>query len=238
MLERWINPLYLDRAHDFREAALAKPGAKYIVLDEFFHEPMVAALARQHQEVQFPGGDDNFASKELEADQSDCVASELFFSPAWQRYAAWMVGTELVRPGFTIVKLRRHASMGHGLWVHSDRPGTASMTILGYLNRNWRVEDGSLLQFWKVLPIDDPGSQRVHKMSDYRGRRLDFLTNSTEALVVLPGNPGQTARVELLEHVLPEYNRVVLCDFQRDPGFHSISPGNGRIRRGFLQWLF
>ena len=40
VLDRWINPIYLQAnvVERIREDVAAKPGAKYIVLDDFFIE--------------------------------------------------------------------------------------------------------------------------------------------------------------------------------------------------------
>jgi hypothetical protein len=45
------------------------------------------------------------------------------------------------------------------------------------------------------------------------------------------------AEMFLIDQVLPEYNRLVVTDFVRDPCYHAITPSNGRIRYGVVQWL-
>jgi hypothetical protein len=47
-----------------------------------------------------------------------------------------------------------------------------------------------------------------------------------------------TAVVDLLDQILPVYNRIVICNVQYDASYHSITPSNGRARDGFLPWRY
>ncbi len=50
ILDEWINPRYLldDFVESVREDVLAKPGAKYVVLDDFFQVHKIEELIEAH----------------------------------------------------------------------------------------------------------------------------------------------------------------------------------------------
>ena len=113
------------------------------------------------------------------------------------------------------------------------------MVVLGYFNRGWSKEDGGLLQLWRARPDADRTCD-AYRWDDYVGRRLSFLTRQKEFRIELQSSRGRRfiGRVRQVDQVAPTYNRVVICDFQRDVAYHSVSPSGDRARNGFLQWLY
>jgi len=96
-----------------------------------------------------------------------------------------------------------------------------------------------VLQFWVETPRHESVDTVEYSMEKYGNERLDFLNERyllTTDLVAYDG--GKPSELFLIDQILPEYNRLVLADFIRDPAYHSITPGNGRTRYAIVQWLF
>jgi hypothetical protein len=39
----------------------------------------------------------------------------------------------------------------------------------------------------------------------------------------------------LIDQILPSYNRIVIFNLNNKPIYHSVTPNNGKIRKGFIQ---
>jgi hypothetical protein len=246
ILQKWINPDYLkpDTISRIKESSKAKPFCKYAVLDNFFNEALLDEYIEYHQQLTFKADDENlpYDSTWAAATNDGTIGSELFFHIPWHNLLAEYTDTKLViGNGMTSVKLRAHEPDSKGFWVHTDRTNRKHvvMAALIYLNKNWKKE-GSLLQLWSDITPPEPieNTDVDFRWKFYKDQRLDFLTEHqmlTTHLVTPNGiKPG---KVFLLDQITPEYNRLVLTDFIRDPAYHSITPSNGRMRYAIVQWL-
>lgn len=243
VLRKWIQPQHLDLVR-LRETVLVKPTLRYLVLDDFFREDMIATLISHHASLHFEDDEPetNYHATAVRTDRALKIhaGSELFLRRAWHRYLAYIVAARLRRPGRTVVKYRRHPPRARGFWIHTDRDPDMpkALVVLGYFNRDWRAKHGGMLQFWRAYQAA-PSAPAPHRWDDYLGKRLSFLTDQPRLTIELPTEHGKmTAVVDLLDQILPVYNRVVICNFQHDASYHSITPSNGRARDGFMQWLY
>lgn len=249
VLDEWINPIYLsaEGVHDIREAVAAKPGAKYVVLDNFFLEHKIQELIAQHKTLQFneeldrraPGTGEwlPYDGALVYAKPGQHVGSDLFFDEEWHRYLAYLTHCEMEYPTETDVKLRWHQKDAHGFWVHTDA-GFRTMVAIAYFNKGWRAEDGGLLQLWEKVEGTAPG---VHEVNRPQGR-MDFLTQHKRIRTSTPGGGWKDgtkgpADLVLVDQIVPAYNRIFINNYQHNPSYHSVTPSNGRERTGFVQWL-
>ncbi len=242
----WVNDYYLEprTISAIRESVLAKPDAKYAVLDGFFKTEKLNELIRKHANLEFSEEQDRRASDGtwLPYDGAVCFArkdqhfgSDLFFSDNWHAYCADLVGTRIKHPCPTEVKLRHHRPYADGFWIHTDF-GQRQMVIITYFNKNWKFKDGGLLQLWR---IDEGLADHVFEINDPKGR-MDFLAEHKRIRTSSPGGgfaDRKTHDLVLIDQIVPVYNRVFMCDFQSSPAFHSVTPSNSRERTGFVQWL-
>lgn len=243
ILQKWINPRYLD-PRPLRDIVDSKPYTKYVVIDNFFNNTALKKLVQRHNELVFQKDDiglryDSTAVKIYSENKHNC---ELFFHQGWYQYCAYITGTCLNKPGKTTLKLRRHPKWAKGFWPHTDvskdKKESKAMTVLGYFNEGWQKADGGLLQLWRAYSLSDE-CERVYSWKDYEDKRLSFLIDNNCFAVTAVAPVGLLPlKIELLDQIEPIYNRVVFCDFQRTPAFHSVTPSNNRIRDGFVQWLY
>jgi len=247
VLDKWINPYYLrdDVVERIRQDILAKPAAKYAVLDNFFIEEKLEELVAQHQTLQFNEELDRRAHKTGEwlpydgalvyAKPGQHVGSDLFFDDEWHRYLAYLTHCKMNFPTTTDVKLRWHQKDANGFWVHTDS-GIRTLVAIAYFNRDWKAEDGGLLQLWRV---DEAQAAGAFEVESPKGR-MDFLVKHKRIRTRTPGGgfdkPGAKDLV-LIDQIVPCYNRIFINNYQDDPAFHSVTPSNGRERTGFVQWL-
>ena len=248
ILERWLNPYYLNPTtrENIRQSVLAKPGPKYTVLDNFFRTEMLDELIRQHSFLAFNEEIDRRApdgswlpydGAVVFAREGKHFGSELFFAPEWHRYLMQLVDCHLPDPIGTEVKLRWHRPDAGGFWIHTDR-GDRAMVVIAYFNKGWKVEDGGLLQLWRVDEAQAPGVPQIDGISPTE--RLDVLTRYKRIRTATPGGgfPDQCAHdLVLIDQIVPVYNRVFICNYQHDPAYHSVTPSNGKERTGFVQWF-
>jgi hypothetical protein len=248
-LARWLAPRYLDpdRIAALVQTASAKPNMRYLVLDDFFRGDALDELIAHCKTLGF--------SEEL--DRRDGTAWllydgavkfanatdrgwDLFADPSWHAYCALLVGSSFPRPPRHVVKLRYHKPDATGFWIHSDaREGERSLVAIAYFNREWRVEDGGLLQLWRE---DEASALNVPEV-DWPDptRALDVLA-SKRIRTRTPGGgfrdePDRARDLVLVDQVVPEYNRLFLCNLQTNPAWHSVTPSRGRARYGFVQWI-
>ena len=178
------------------------------------------------------------------AEENKHFGSDLFFSKDWHEYVSYIVGSDLLAPGRALVRLRRHDPLAHGFWPHSDwvedTRGRRAAFVLGYFNKNWTLEDGGIFQLWHPLPANGDDPATLHRWNDYCGQRLSFLDTGEDIVVEVPvGSLGfRKKKLVLIDQILPEYNRIMICDLTSDPVLHSVSPSRGRLREGFVQWVY
>lgn len=246
ILDEWVNPQYLDDEYveTIRESVIAKPIAKYTVLDNFFREEKLDEMIRQHATLPFSEQNDKvtvngellpYDSSVVFAQRGEHFGSELFYDEEWQQYCCYIAGVELSPPFGTEIKLRCHKADADGFWVHTDST-IRSLVVIGYFNRRWQAKDGGLLQLWKVE--DEYGA--TPEFNTPKGR-LDFLEKYNRIRTSTPGGgfeDGRTHDLILVDQIVPAYNRIFLCNFQYSPTYHSVTPSHGRERLGFVQWLF
>lgn len=244
VLDQWINPTYLRPRiiKSLKESVLAKPDIRYLVLDNFFSEEALDQLIEQHKTLSFDEKKDRTGpnGEWLPYDSAVCWAtekhfgSELFFSPLWHQYVAELVHVNLKEETHSGVKLRWHRPYSDGFWIHRD---DHKIAILAYFNKEWRTFDGGLLQLWRV----DEGLIDGTPTFENPEGRLDFLSQHKRIRTSTPGSgflEGRRHDLILVDQICPEYNRVVICNFETDPVYHSVTPSNGRERTGFVQWLY
>lgn len=245
VLDEWINPVYLDPEYinSIRETIKAKPAIKYSVLDNFFRTDKLDELIRQHARLEFSEENDRRspATKEwLPYDGAVVFAdrqhygSELFFSPEWHEYCCYICDAVILNPG-TEIKLRYHKPMADGFWIHTDST-IRDIVAICYFNRGWTVDDGGLLQLWRV---DEELSPKALRVDSPKGR-MDFLKKH-RIQTSTPGGgfpDGNVHDLVLIDQIVPAYNRLFICNFKDTPAYHSVTPGNGKVRQGFVQWLF
>lgn len=245
VLEDWINPLYLDpeNVNAIRQSIRAKPAIKYAVLDNFFNTDKLEELIRQHKYLEFSEENDRRAPRTgdwLPYDGAVVFAdkmhfgSELFFDAEWHEYCCYICDAQIRNLG-TEIKLRYHKPHADGFWIHTDST-IRDIVIICYFNRGWTADDGGLLQLWRV---DEELSPEAFKAETPKGR-MDFLKHH-RIQTSTPGGgfpDGNVHDLVLIDQIVPAYNRVFICNFKDTPAYHSVTPSNGKVRQGFVQWLF
>jgi hypothetical protein len=91
---------------------------------------------------------------------------------------------------------------------------------------------------WRAAPSTAP-PENVIRFTRDKDRRLDFLLQPD--LDVQAGDEHNrlvTYRFTLLEQIVPAFNRMVLCDFVSDPAYHSVSPGQSKVRYDITQRFY
>lgn len=248
VLDEWVNPYYLsdEAVFNIRETVAAKPGAKYVVLDNFFLESKLEELIEQHKTLEFneeldrraPGTGEwlPYDGALVYAKPGQHVGSDLFFDEEWHRYLAHLTHCRMDFPTQTDVKLRWHQKDAHGFWIHTDAV-FRTMVAITYFNKDWRVEDGGLLQLWRP---DEAKARDVFEVDRPKGR-MDFLTHHKRIRTSTPGGGFKDHRgphdLVLVDQIVPAYNRIFINNYQDDPAYHSVTPSNGRERTGIVQWL-
>lgn len=246
ILKKWVTPYYLepDTIQEIKASSQAKPFAKYACLDNFFNEAILDEYIEQHCHLEFSPDDKGlpYDSKWAPARRGS-LGGELFYHPSWHRLLAEYTDTKLVvGNGETSVKLRAHDPDSKGFWIHTDRTNRKSVVLaaLTYLNKDWKESDGAILQLWAEAARTEPLSADAveFRWKDYKDERLDFLNEHRTLTTHLVKQGGvKPAELFLLDQITPEYNRLVVTDFVRDPAYHSITPSNGRSRYAIVQWL-
>ena len=250
-LSNWINPQYLNSSYfeQLQETVKSKPDIKYLVLDNFFKEDKLEELIKQHQTLEFSEYLDRRSDTDSEllpydgsvvfANQEIHIGSDLFFNPEWHEYLVRLVNSnyQLNHPCHTEIKLRYHRPYANGFWIHTDS-FSRKLVAICYFNKNWKYEDGGMLQLWRV---DEECSESSFKINNINPEsRMDFLTTHKRIQTDCPGGGFADNKVHdlvLIDQILPIYNRVFICDLSNDLSYHSVTPSNGKERTGFVQWL-
>jgi len=245
ILEDYVNPYYLsdEVVRDIRQSVLAKPFAKYVVLDNFYQIDKIEKMIEHHANLPFSEQNDRVVPHEILPYDSSVVfakpgqhfGSELYFDREYHEYLSYLVDCKIEFPTQTEVKLRYHRPNADGFWIHTDS-NIRTMVAICYFNKNWTVDDGALLQLWHVDDINKPGTFNVECPSG----RFDFLNKHKRINTRTPGGgfaDDKSHDLILVDQIVPAYNRMFICNYQHDPAYHSITPSNGRERLGTVQWL-
>lgn len=245
VLDDWINPLYLERrvVEDIRQSVIAKPVVKYAVLDNFFKEEKLERVIAHHRTLSFSEEADRrshtgewlpYDGAVVFAKQSH-VAAELLFDSEWHQYCGYLTNAGLQHPATPEIKLRYHRPYADGFWIHTDS-AIRHVVIITYFNKDWTVEDGGLLQLWRMEETMAGPAFAV----DHPKGRLEFLLSHQRIRTSTPGGgfpDGRAHDLVLIDQIVPCYNRVFLCDLRASPAYHSVTPSAGRERLGIVQWL-
>ncbi len=248
ILEDWINPYYLRESTKkaIREDVLSKPYTKYTALDNFFIEEKLEELITHHHKLDFSEVLDRTARENGEwlpydgavvwAEPNTHFGSDLFFSPLWHDYLSFVTATTLESPGKAEIKLRYHRPYADGFWIHSDG-FERKMSAICYFNKDWKIEDGGMIQLWKIESTKDPSAPLIETPMG----RLDFLSKYNRIRTSTPGGGFSDKKphdITLLDQFIPHYNRLFLCNFFNQDSLHSVSPSGPKARLGFVQWLY
>jgi len=251
VLEKFLNPMYLKPEYIslLQETIKSKPISKYLVLDNFLKEDILDQIIADHQLLDFSEKADRTAASgewlpydgALAGCRPDSLIGELLYSKEWQDYCLKIVGLPYDKKRRTEIKLRTHKEEATGFWLHSDAGGggggARDLVSILYFNKNWTYEDGGLLQLWKVDEADYEGTTKINYTDALKGR-LDFL--NTKRLNARPAGIWPYDKQKdliLVEQIVPAYNRIFICNFKDEPAYHSVTPSNGKVRQGFVQWL-
>lgn len=246
VLEKYLNPIYLNPNYieDVRESIKAKPDVSYFTLDNFFREEIIEQFIEEHKKYEFSERLDKFShdgdllpydSSVVFAEPGVHFGSDLFFSEEWKKYCSYISTTEIPGNIGTEIKLRYHKPFAEGFWIHTDSENRDLVAIC-YFNKNWKASDGGLLQLWRVDEIQSENTPLVENPFG----RLDCL-NTKRLKTSSPGGgfsePGYKDLI-LIDQIVPVYNRIFICNFRKNPAFHSVSPSMNKERTGFVQWMF
>jgi hypothetical protein len=243
-LANWINPYYLrpSTISDIKETIAAKPLVKYTVLDNFFIEEKLEEWIKYHLTLEFSENYDKYTGNGQMLPYDSAVnfaqkgagfASELFFDDEWLAYLSDLCG--LAPSKRTEVKQRYHSADADGFWVHTDAV-QRNIAAIGYFNKGWKASDGGLLQLWMVDDVQSPSALHVESPTG----KMGFLSTHKRLKTMSPGGgfpDNQSHDLVLIDQIVPLYNRLFLANLIAAPSYHSVSPSNGRIRLGFVQWI-
>jgi hypothetical protein len=250
ILKDYINPLYLDSKYieTLKETVKSKPISKYLVLDNFFIEEVLDQIIEEHHQLNFDEKADRTAASgqwlaydgALAGCNPESLLGRLLYSQEWQRFALDLMGLPDTQRK-TEIKLRQHRKDADGFWLHSDAGGggggARDLVAITYYNKDWKAEDGGLLQLWRLDDVDLPNTPLYTHADGLKGP-MKFLNQpriKARPAGVFPYNEPRD--FILVEQVLPVYNRIFLCNFKEEPAYHSVTPSKGKIREGFVQWL-
>jgi hypothetical protein len=240
ILQRWIAKPYLTarRVRSLAESAVAKPVDRYLVLDDFFRTDAIDRLRDHCSTLQFVEDVRVINSKKYDSDvkfaDSTDVGWDLFNSPDWHSYCANLVGAVLSNQSKHGVKFRYYRPDATGFWIHTDSvPGERSIEVVAYFNEGWSILDGALLQIWREDETAAPGVRTIEIYDAERSMGARFHTHTADGVNVNP----KARDFVLVDQVVPEYNRLFMCNLQTSAVWHSVTPSRGRPRYGFVQWI-
>lgn len=245
ILKEWINPIYLNEEYieDLKETIKSKPEIKYLVLDNFFIIDKIEKFIEEHEKLVFNDFLDQYSEdgkhqlpydSALQWIENTNYGYELLTSKEWFKYLLNLFSIELKDRCRPEIKLRKHRAHANGFWVHSDS-NVRDLVFISYFNKNWKVEDGGMLQLWRIDECRFPGTKKAYPELN---RKMTCLNNTR-----INARPGGWNCDEngydliLIDQILPIYNRVFICDLKANPTLHSVTPSNGKERTGFVQWL-
>jgi hypothetical protein len=248
LLETYINPIYLTPEGKIRiqEDLKAKPNGSYVVLDHFFKEEILNEAIEEHNKYFFDPKADSIINNNLapfdgaaaEGDP-DTKLGSLLYSKEWYTYCLELLDIKPLRV-FPIIKLRYNTPNAKGYWIHNDKITFNGMqkfcTILGYFNKEWKLEDGGLLQIWQVSSIKDDKTCS-YNVEDYLDQTLSILEQDRINIIPYSEDWGSHNKKDfiLLDQIIPSYNRIVIFNLNAKPLYHSVTPNKGKRRDGFIQ---
>ena len=246
-LEKWINPIYLDENYIqlLQQTLLAKPEAKYLVLDNFFRTNKLNEMIQRHKRLKFSERKDMYSHDGQLLPYDGAVkfmnrfdyGYDILFSKEWEKYVRKLVSLDYEGEVFTQVKLRYHKPHAKGFWIHTDSLKRKIVCIC-YFNKNWKVSDGGLLQLWRP---DECMLETTLKVSHSVDSKMEFLSNNTRLNTSSVGgrSPDDRDSIDfvLTDQIIPAYNRVFIANLESNLTYHSVSPSNERERTGFVQWM-
>lgn len=254
ILDKYINPIYLTKEGKDRikEDLKSKPNVPYVVLDNFFLEETLELIQQEHDKASFDPTADSRSEKFKDIKfpfdgavaqcDPDSTLGEFLYSREWYKYCFDILDMEPIRVWPTI-KIRYNKEDANGYWLHNDKPGgplgfERIITILGYFNKDWKTEDGGLLQIWQESPIKDPKTPSYNE-EEFLDQPLTFLEQPR--INVWPygatWDEHEGRDFILVDQILPVYNRLVIFNLNTDALYHSVTPNYGKRRDGFIEWL-
>lgn len=245
ILAKWVTPKYLEQEFVMSCArkSLEQSGPTYTILDDFFNEQIFNRLIVQHKKLDFQEDDVNlpYDSKVVFGEEANSPINELLMSDAWSTYTRGVLGYEIGGQikNSTAIKLRQHPEYAKGFWPHIDKNinNPAKVAVLIYMNEGWQLEDGAKFQIWKRTKQDVSNAE--FKIEELIDQRLSFLEGrKTMTIEAASFQSYESCQLELIKEVEPFYNRVVICDIESDPFYHSVTPSQGKIRYAITQWLY
>ena len=110
-----------------------------------------------------------------------------------------------------------------------------------YFNKDWKYSKGGVFQIWNLTQVLNQEDSIDFYIKDSMSGNMNILEQKKVFAAEVVGRispiKSQYGRVELYDEILPEYNRIVICDFVDNPLYHSITPGHQRDRYAVTQWL-
>jgi hypothetical protein len=234
-LNQWISDPYLSdrRIRSIAESVAASPVAKYTVLDDFFrpesfdqlHKVGLGASYSQKQNERF---DSNYTR----LSESD-AGWDLFSCPEWHLYCAKLVGVTSQIDHIYSTNFHKHASNSNGFWIHRDDiKDKRTIVVIGYFNKEWASADGGLLRVWREDEAVAPGLKAIDVNRIKESPQL-FQDPRVRCTFYGVGDRDYV----LVDQIVPEYNRIVICNLQAANFWHSVTPSRNRERYGFIQFI-
>jgi hypothetical protein len=237
MLVNWLAAEHLD-PNRIAQDVLARPSARYAVVDHFFKPETIRRLASDFDRDDLhPGCAGTNYDCTAGAVQRTDFSSRLLTSEAWLRYVHQALAMPYQPPYENIIALRRLRGGAFGTWPHIDdlQGAPKRIAVLLHLGSEWSPSDGCVLQLWTE---DESRSDSAPlRSAEWLDRRLGFLETATRLRIELGGPPDPAVtNLRLLDVLPPLPNRAVFLDL-REPAVRSVTPGGGRRRDAILQWL-
>lgn len=251
ILEQYLNPIYLDPTYikNLKETVKSRPISKYLVLDNFFQESILDQIIEEHHHLTFndtidrtgPNGEWLPYDGALAGCNPQSLLGRFLYSKEWHAYALNLVNLPET-PRRTEIKLRHHRTDAEGFWLHSDSGGggggARDLVAITYFNKNWTFEDGGLLQLWRLDEANLPDTPTYTFYQALEGPMNFLYSPRIKARPAGVYKYGEEPHdFVLVDQIVPVYNRMFLCNFKDEPAYHSVSPSNGKVREGFVQWL-
>jgi len=244
LLEEWINPIYLNKDYieDLKQTVKSKPEIKYLVLDNFFNVNKIDKFIEEYDKITFDEKQDQYSpdgnhlpyDSALKWMDSSDYGYNFLTSTDWFKYLLNLFCITLNSGCWPEIKLRKHRADANGFWVHSDSC-VRDLVFICYFNKNWKVEDGGMLQLWRIDECNCPNTLKANAELD---KKMDCLNNvRINAITGGLNCPKDGHDLTLVDQILPIYNRVFICDLTANPTLHSVTPSNSRERFGFVEWL-
>lgn len=241
ILEKWINPYYLEAQtiKNLQQTCLSRPYLNYLVIDNFFNLSYLKdRLTKSGDDFKWHETSQTFRRPLIKENP----LSEIFLSKQWGQYLKKISGGDPDTKGTNIVSQQiKQAKDCNGYWIHSDKmsPGrTKKIISLFYLNKNWKLSDGGMLQIWQEVAPETSKHFPKFRVEDYinpiKPKKLNFLNDETEVTII---EPAHTRSLLLIDQILPIENRLVVMNLSNNPGYHSVTPNMNKQRHLISQFF-